>query len=801
MDRIRAYVLRKFASTASLEVLRSPTYVEQVQEVIDRAAPIIKEKLEEIRRPRGKRSRSVDFAWNEESFRRCVAKDSRRCDDRDEEEKSKRKSSNGALEQESAEAKGEDKSEDQSTTRDDANPMENGEKPPRRRSAGSGRRSRRRESAGHNADDDPGQSNKPEPEPGRDTLEARLTATQSILEGISMSASELNGARKVDPLADERGEPSSEASDHVNMVSLPIVRPPSSRSCRNATKNGSDSLVLPPISPEAPRSTKKKDELSLPILSAAPNGSHSAKRSQEQDGSKDAEEASTMCDITSDMDDIAVLPEDEDGQMIAKRDSMSDHQNLMSDTRVADEEEGEEDKDAEEALWKDTPRELAGKRVSDVSLDRDLEEYRESTAAQERRAEEIYKDSLNVTPEVAEVPSRPDSLEPDEDERDKLEDEDGDAIVQKNRFDDLKDRLIEVEMAERNIEKALAGQQTATHDDETMSIEEMDEARKSTGEDVVSEVEKSMSEQGTPKEEGKSMNGEEKEEEESANKVERGSNDAEGSTDGRLMSSEERKSLDEEEEKEELTNGTEGNDNVERLKNGRGISSEERKLSEEEEEEKKSTIEPESPTAMANEELIEKKESKAQVGVQTKEAEKIPNGVEEVMVKRHVQKLESANTQYKIRNDQIVHGTRDKEDMTGSNGVILRENVSSQATGSRNTADEHLETSLPTEGSDVDKTKSRKKRETNELPATTPLSLKIPFSYVLSEGSPCEIPDSVTTVIIPDRPCPSPVIDIENLDQPGSTYLPIGKSPNKRAFDYAKLARSSWKLDGRNVNI
>lgn len=763
MDRIRAYVLRKFASTASLEVLRSPTYVEQVQEVIDRAAPIIKEKLEEIREPRGKRSRSVDFAWNEESFRRCVTKDSRRCDDRGEEEKGKRKSSNGALEQKSSDARKEDKSENQSAGRGEmTSSAESEERRPGRRSAGSGRRSRRRENGGHGdhgladrVDDDFEHSNKSEHESGagRDTLEARLTATQSILEGISMSASELNGARKVDSAGDERGEPTapSEASDHVNVVSLPVVRPPSSKSCRNSAKNGSDSLTLPPISPEAPRSTKKKDELSLPILPT--NGNQPAKRSQEQDGSKDAEEASTMRDITSDMEDIAVLTEDEEERPATAgtgQDPMSDHQDLMSDARPG--EEDEEDKDVEEeVLWKDTPRELAGKRISDVSLDQDLKEYRESMGAEDRSAEEVYKDSLNVTPEVVDISLRPDSLESGEDERDKLQDEDADNDVVRNQtFDDLKDKLIEIEMAERNIEKALAGQQIATCNDEAMSeagkstsVEEMDEARKSNGaaEEAASEIGESTSERGT--------------------------------------SSEERKSIKEVQE---------GASNVERLTNERGALSKEGESLNEEEEKEESTNEAEPSTMIGNEELIGEKGSEVQVGVSTNEAEKVLNGVEELMVRRHIKNLESTNTQCKIKNSQIVevsvNGADDKDDATASNGKSVTASVSSQTTGSGSATNGHLTASLPMNGNNIGKTKARKRRETNEVPVTTPLSLKIPFAYVLSEGSPCEIPDSVTTVIIPDRPCPSPVISEIDDYQPGLTYLPIGKISNKRTLDY-----------------
>lgn len=218
MDRIRAYVLRKFASTASLEVLRSPTYVEQVQEVIDRAAPIIKEKLEEIGRPRGKRSRSVDLAWNGESLLRHVQEE-RRHGDHSEEESGRGKNGNG-LERKASTVKEEEM--EGSLGRDETilNAKKE-EKKLRRRSVGSGKRSRRRESSDFGVvdqvDDNSKHSNKLEHESdaARDTLEARLTATQSILEGISKSTSELGGARKSELPA---GSDPSESEDRKSVV-------------------------------------------------------------------------------------------------------------------------------------------------------------------------------------------------------------------------------------------------------------------------------------------------------------------------------------------------------------------------------------------------------------------------------------------------------------------------------------------------------------------------------------------------------------------------------------------------------
>lgn len=549
--------------------------------------------------------------------------------------------------------------------------------------------------------------------------------------------------------------------------------------------------------------------------------------------------------------------------------------NLISDERPTDGEEGGEDKDAEEVLWKDTPRELAGKRTNDVSLD--LEDHRGmSMEAEDKRAEEMYKDSLNVTPEVADVPPRPDSLEPEEDEREKSRNADGDA-VRSNTFDHLKDRLIEIEMAERNIEKALAGQQTATCNDEATSkvdeptiVEKMDEARKSSSEaeetankstsereieekksiNEKEKVEESVDKEGkendnvekSTNEERKAINeGEEKltrevekessnvenltnerelqneerkaisKEKEEFTSEEKESDNVKKSTDERGTSNEKRKSITE--EKEESTKEVEKeSNNVEKLTSEIGISDEERKSTNKEEEKstnevekendivKRSTSETENsmemkvtteqaePSTVANEELIQEKGSKDQVKMSTNEAEKVPNGVEEIMIKRHVSHLESANIP-RIKNDQFaeasVHEKDDKGNATTStNGKAITTDVSTTGSGNTGTVDElerHLRASLPASGSDIGRSKTRKKRETNEAPVTRPQSLKIPFSYVLSEGSPCEIPDSVTTVIIPDRPCPSPVIPEIEDHQPGSTYHTIGKT-NKEYY-------------------
>ncbi|XP_011687423.1 PREDICTED: cingulin-like [Wasmannia auropunctata] len=743
MDRIRAYVLRKFASTASLEVLRSPTYVEQVQEVIDRAAPIIKEKLEEIGRPRGKRSRSVELAWNEESFPWYVREERRHGD----EEESGRNKSGSGLERKVDIVKKEEMKD--SLGRNETIPtVEKEEKKSRRRSVGSGKKSRRRESGDFGVvdqvDDNSKHSNM-EHESGatRDTLEARLTATQSILEGISKSTSELGGARRSDPAGNEPSE--SEVSDHINVVSLPVVRPPSSRNSRSAAKNGSDSLTLPPISPEAPKSTKKKDELSLPVLSTAAtnNGNHSARKlPQEQDVSKDAEEASTMHDITSDIEDIAVLPENghEDAIIDVTQDSGSD---LLS----VNKEEGERDEDVDK-IFDD-------KRGS-------LEEFEELEKFEEGKRSEVFRDSLNVTPEVADVPLRPDSLEPDENEV-KLQDDNADP-VRENTFDRLKDKLIEIEMAERSIEKALACQQVATCDigEMTSQVEKsvtdgkINEAEKPTNEaeETVSEIRKSTDvgkipinkngEEGKKNyndEKRKSMNEEIKNVAEISNKTEDLNIDEKLTNKAEKMESEIEGSTD---KIKNLTNKTETTNGIENL-----------------------TIENEA----------EGLKSKGKI---------LKNGgkaidQEEVAVKIHVKNLQSANPRSHGKDSQITEAVETDGDnaMTSKKKTENTTNGFSKSATSGSAAIKSESSNLPNESSS---TKARKKRESDKL-VMTPLSLELPYSYVLSEGSPCEIPDSVTTVIIPDRSCLSPVTLEDEDYQLDSTNK---KKESFARFDMAK---------------
>ncbi|EFN74095.1 Sperm surface protein Sp17 [Camponotus floridanus] len=751
MDRIRAYVLRKFASSASLEVLRSPTYVEQVQEVIDRAAPIIKEKLEEVRGSRGKRSRSVDLAWNKEFFRQR-SRDGKKCRDYEKEEESKGKTGN-----ELSERKVDTKEETENHLEKDEmiSNVETEEKKSRRRSGGSGKKARKRENGGDVGVVDQindKHSDKLEYEFGatHDTLEAKLTATQNILEDISKSTYDLGGGRKNDSAGGELTE--SEISDHANVVSLPIVRPPSSRNSRSATKNGSDSLILPPISPEAPKSTKKKDELSLPVLPVATNGNHSRK-------SQDAEEASTMHDITNDIEDIAILPEDQEEVIVDTKEDLDT--DLISSTvsDIFDAEKHEKDKDTDDVLLENIPEQFIEKCES-------LEEYEE---LERKKMEEIFKDSLNVTPEVVDMPPRPDSLEPDEEK--KLQNDDVD-LARVNTFDELKDKLIEIEMAERNIEMALAGQQLVMHD----SGEETSQAEKSMIDGKINDVGKLADEmEETVSEIEKSTDAEKistnKDDEEKKRNDEEGknTNEIEKVKDVIEISMNEKENLlnitekSEDEVKEEIERSSNEMKNTtnEAETSVNKIEKSSNKLNETEilTNEVEVTNQEEILTKAAEEVIKVSEDEKSTDENERSINEKSPTDVEKLTVKIQTEDAQSINLKSQNNDDQSQAAVceTDDDNVTASNNKADNTvNEFSKTVACESAANEReiSATDLPDENT-AKATKARKKREIDSCP-TTSLSLELPFSYVLSEGSPCEIPDSVTTVIIPDRHYSSP---------------------------------------------
>lgn len=380
MDQVKDYVVHKFSTTKSIEELQSVRYVEKVQEIIDETGQIIKEKVEQLKngiyidkkiRSRSNSKNNIDI---ENKSRESSGLEGKLTE------------TNNVL-------------EDLSASLGKSN-----------RRSKSARGLRRMKSVSTMSSEDSNADNTDKNEElmisallienrKKDGLDTRLNETKNILENIysgfpkpircsrsekgsrsnltsdsscqkseeqETMLNETNNFTEQNGLKRARGsgnasslssksDESDNAEPHKNFeVSLPVVRPPSSKSnSKNHIKNDSQAIILPAISPEVSKSVSKRDEFSLPILSS-PGTSPSL--------------SSTL----------------EDSKLPDSADSIS-RENYINKVQV----------------------------------------------------DEVFKDSLDVTPEPLDLPLRPDSLEPEE----------------QNLTSDLKEKLLEIQEAEKNIEK------------------------------------------------------------------------------------------------------------------------------------------------------------------------------------------------------------------------------------------------------------------------------------------------------------------------------------------------------------
>ena len=99
------------------------------------------------------------------------------------------------------------------------------------------------------------------------------SAEATVSKTLLANAENSHSMEDVDEVPDDQPV-ESKVSDNSNedndsKISLPVVRPPSSKSTSRSlsARSDSDGLVLPPISPESTKSPKVKEELVLPVLS------------------------------------------------------------------------------------------------------------------------------------------------------------------------------------------------------------------------------------------------------------------------------------------------------------------------------------------------------------------------------------------------------------------------------------------------------------------------------------------------------------------------------------------------------
>lgn len=305
MDRVKDYVIDKFATTRSIEELQSVNYVEKVQEIIDETGPIISEKIEQLKSGvMGRSERSSRFAKargarvrgsNEESRRREAAAEISGSENSSsdalrtrltETEKlmekvssslgrslgrsrsarsSRRSIENSELpEEDSAATRNSlmDTSENSddvlearlAKTRDFMEGISRSLSKPMRRSSSAKSLRKCQETP----EDDGG---------SKDALKKRLDETRNLLRGISASFGKSVEKSSKKTTLDSQDSTFSE-DQPSSKSSLPAVRSTSLRnSSGNVSRSDSDNLVLPAISPEAPKSSKIKENLILPVLS------------------------------------------------------------------------------------------------------------------------------------------------------------------------------------------------------------------------------------------------------------------------------------------------------------------------------------------------------------------------------------------------------------------------------------------------------------------------------------------------------------------------------------------------------
>lgn len=436
MDRVKDYVVKKFSTTRSLEELQSPTYVEKVQEVIDETAPIIKERVEELKSSvNSKRIRSLESEKSNVSSENSRSKES---SGKSWSEKSRDKSRSSGSKDKARTTTGKSKSKENKEqsrikeSREDSKVKEQ----KIRKNVKSVSKASEVETTNDSLEDVDTLKSEVESVESKNGLEMRLNETQTLLEGIS---SAFTAPMRRSSSAKDLLNRMSESTD----VSLPVVRPQSFKAhSRSISRSDSDNLVLPPISPEAPKSTKIKEDLVLPVLS--------------RPGSSNLEKET----------DARVNDETDDGnlEMEVVREEKVVGDDII-DTSSKDSTYGKDDSSNNHNIDNNDPL-LSPKELKIV----------------EAEIEEVFRDSLNVTPEVSAAPSRPDSLE--------LE---AQGMVLESAAG-LREQLLEIEKVEKDIEILLDPGDNLPNKEVTIlgKLQELENTEKRI-ENVLQETEKNES--------------------------------------------------------------------------------------------------------------------------------------------------------------------------------------------------------------------------------------------------------------------------------------------------------------------
>ncbi|XP_076165649.1 uncharacterized protein LOC143145800 [Ptiloglossa arizonensis] len=245
------------------------------------------------------------------------------------------------------------------------------------------------------------------------------------------------------------------STDRGDTVVLPsvVARQSSNRYSRSSSRNEAlesiersdpNNLILPPISSDATKPIKRENDLTLPSLEKTEVVQTSQRPSSdllESDNEKPSEQnVSKGLEVT-----------------IEDRDSVN--------APIEKESKYENDNDVAVVLvhqWQEPgPVSSQPASLEEDTSDREILEELDIAQFSEPRClevEEVFKDSLNVTPDSIELPQRPDSLEQLEDEQ-TIDERDKEQSF--SGSNELKKKLIEIETMERSIENTLVSSGTS----------------------------------------------------------------------------------------------------------------------------------------------------------------------------------------------------------------------------------------------------------------------------------------------------------------------------------------------------
>ncbi|KAL2717137.1 titin [Vespula squamosa] len=595
IDQVKEYVVCTFGSVKNTDEL-DKSYVEQVQDVIDRNIPIIKEKVEELKNDilskKSKRSTSNTEKTKKRGSRPNTSESDTRSNEDQEKHRSKRSSSVDSTDFR--------KQQD-------------------------------------------------------DTLEGRLMNTQNILEGISSkcypkSQNVNHRSRSTNGHSNEEDNRYSTLEGN-SKITLPAVRPASSKSSRSLSRNESDNLILPPISPDTGKIPKKKDDVTLPTLSSMTTEtsvSSSSLRLEEK-------ENKSVDNKNGDLgDEILQLSTSIKEDITSTRKMLENVNDALKAPMTTDKDNMNQETSSTKDTTNDKVEDFAQETTE--TLDEILDE---KILEDDTQVEEIFKDSLNVTPDIVDIPPTPDSLEPPmEDEQSATLDS---HVSMVEEGTELKQKLMEIQEMERNVEKMIDSFEDSIRKDKIKSPELMI-VEKVSEDSIVIEAEEPV------------------EEEEVKEIIKEETSDLNGS------------------KKESSINTSKSNDNT-------------------------------------DENLVDQIKYKSE------------NESDNVNVPQLVMANENEST------GQIKSG---KSGITDSGDKVDDIKEISETIDDEDITNEYKNSPLSSNG-----------REINDLLRISLSSSpkEIPFSYILTEGSPVEIPDFVTTVIIPERSPSTPEFDLDDKEE------------------------------------